>query len=130
MSLERQPAIPILRIFDIPKAREFYLDFRGFTVDWEHQFAPDLPVYMQVHRSGLRLHLSEHFGDACPGSTVYVEAAGLAAWQKELIGKQYRNLRPGLESTPWNSLCLEVIDPFGNRLRFDEKVAADTLASA
>ena len=30
---------PILRIFDIAKAREFYLDFLGFAVDWEHRFA-------------------------------------------------------------------------------------------
>ncbi|HBO82442.1 MAG TPA: glyoxalase/bleomycin resistance/extradiol dioxygenase family protein, partial [Cupriavidus sp.] len=29
------PAIPILRIFSVEKAREFYLDFLGFQVDWE-----------------------------------------------------------------------------------------------
>jgi hypothetical protein len=28
--------IPILRIFDEVKAREFYVDFRGFNIDWEH----------------------------------------------------------------------------------------------
>ena len=65
-------AIPILRIFDEAKAREFYLGFLGFTVDWEHRFAPDLPLYMQVSRGGLVLHLSEHQGDATPGSTVLV----------------------------------------------------------
>ncbi|WP_457818672.1 glyoxalase superfamily protein, partial [Staphylococcus aureus] len=53
------PAIPILRIFSVEKAREFYLDFLGFQVDWEHRFEPDLPLYMQVRRSGLTLHLSE-----------------------------------------------------------------------
>ncbi len=26
--------IPILRIFDEAKARAFYVDFLGFTVDW------------------------------------------------------------------------------------------------
>jgi Glyoxalase superfamily protein len=31
-------AIPILRIFDVTKAREFYLDFLGFRVDWEARF--------------------------------------------------------------------------------------------
>ena len=29
---------PILRIFDEAKAREFYVDFLGFKVDWEHRF--------------------------------------------------------------------------------------------
>ena len=29
---------PILRIFDIAKAHEFYVDFLGFEVQWEHRF--------------------------------------------------------------------------------------------
>ena len=40
--------IPILRIFDVGKAREFYLGFLGFTVDWEHRFDDRAPLYMQV----------------------------------------------------------------------------------
>jgi hypothetical protein len=27
-------AIPILRVFSVEKAKEFYLDFLGFTLDW------------------------------------------------------------------------------------------------
>jgi len=57
-------SIPILRIFDEAKAREFYVDFLGFTVDWEHRFNDDAPLYMQVSRDGCVLHLSEHYGDA------------------------------------------------------------------
>ena len=30
---------PILRIFDIAKAREFCLEHLGFGVCWEHRFA-------------------------------------------------------------------------------------------
>jgi hypothetical protein len=29
-------------------------------------------------------------------------------------------MRPGIEPTPWGSKLMEVIDPFHNRLRFDE----------
>jgi catechol 2,3-dioxygenase-like lactoylglutathione lyase family enzyme len=36
---------PILRIFDGAKAREFYVGFLGFTVDWEHRFEPGLPIF-------------------------------------------------------------------------------------
>src|SRR5690606_39115192 len=57
-----KPAIPILRIFDEPKAREFYLEFLGFTVEFEHRFEANLPLYMGVRRSELRLHLSAHHG--------------------------------------------------------------------
>ncbi|MDU7198931.1 glyoxalase superfamily protein [Phytobacter diazotrophicus] len=39
-------SIPILRIFDIRKAQEFYLEFLSFSVEFEHRFAPDLPLYM------------------------------------------------------------------------------------
>jgi catechol 2,3-dioxygenase-like lactoylglutathione lyase family enzyme len=52
-------AVPILRIFDRAKAREFYVDFLGFTVDWEHG-GDGSPLYTQVSRGGTVLHLSEH----------------------------------------------------------------------
>ena len=64
--------VPIFRIFSVEKAREFYLDFLGFKVDWEFRFDEKAPVYMQVSRNGLSFHLSEHHGDASPGSTVFV----------------------------------------------------------
>jgi catechol 2,3-dioxygenase-like lactoylglutathione lyase family enzyme len=112
--------VPIVRIFDEAKAREFYVDFLGFRVDWEHRFEADLPLYMQVSRGNLMLHLSEHVGDACPGSTVFVRMTGIDILQAELIAKRYKYLRPGVELAPWGAKCMEVIDPFGNRIRFNE----------
>lgn len=38
-----------------------------FRVDWEHRFEPGFPLYLQVSRDGLVLHLSEHHGDGSPG---------------------------------------------------------------
>ena len=112
--------VPILRIFSVEKAREFYVDFLGFTVDWEHRFDARAPLYMQVSRSGLVLHLSEHHGDACPGSTVFVRMTGLADYHREITAKGYGYLRPGIERAPWNANMMEVTDPFGNRIRFNE----------
>lgn len=66
-------AVPILRIFDVAKAREFYVGFLGFTVDWEARFDETAPLYLQISRDGLAIHLSEHHGDACPDSTVLVQ---------------------------------------------------------
>ena len=118
-------AIPILRIFDEAKAREFYVGFLGFAVDWEHRFADDLPLYMQVSRGGLVLHLSEHHGDATPGSTVLVQTSeGLEALHAELTAKKYKHARPGLEIAPWKAKVMEVGDPFGNRLRFNQPLKA------
>jgi Glyoxalase superfamily protein len=47
---------------------------------------------------------------------------GIEAFQKELISKGYRYMRPGLERTPWNTIETGVIDPFGNHIRFLEPI--------
>ncbi len=112
-------AIPVLRSFSEEKAREFYLDFLGFTLLWEHRFEPGLPLYMAVRRGALELHLSEHHGDATPGSTVFVPMAGIDALHTELIAKRYGHARPGIVEQGWGRE-LTVTDPFGNRLRFTE----------
>ena len=112
--------VPIFRMFSVEKAKEFYVGFLGFTVDWEHRFNDNSPVYLQVSRGGLVLHLSEHHGDCCPGSTALVHLDGLDAFHQELDAKAYRYLRPGIEDAPWGARVLEIIDPFGNRIRFYE----------
>lgn len=110
-------AIPILRSFSEEKAREFYLDFLGFTVEWEHRFEPDTPLYMEIRRAGLTLHLSEHHGDGTPGTTLIVPVDDIEALHAELNGKHYRNARPGIEERDWGRE-MTVWDPFGNRIRF------------
>lgn len=95
--MELSAAIPIIRIFSVEKAKEFYLDFLGFTLDWEHRFSEDLPLYAQISRSGLTLHLSEHYGDSTPGSAVFIPTRDIDALQQELMAKQYRYARPGLK---------------------------------
>lgn len=78
------------------------------------------PIYMQISRAGLTLHLSEHHGDCCPDSTVFVRVTGLDDFHREITAKNYGSLRPGVEKTFYGSKCMEVIDPFGSRIRFDE----------
>ncbi|WP_166359519.1 glyoxalase superfamily protein [Pseudomonas akapageensis] len=112
-------AIPIIRIFSVAKAKEFYLDYLGFTLDWEHRFEEGFPLYAQVRRSDLVLHLSEHHGDATPGSTVFVPVVDIDALHRELEARQYAYARPGIEVLDWGRQ-LQVADPFGNRLRFCE----------
>jgi catechol 2,3-dioxygenase-like lactoylglutathione lyase family enzyme len=112
--------IPILRIFDEAKAGEFYVDFLGFTVDWKHRFAPDLPLYMQVSRDGCVLHLSEHHGDATPGAALRIETTELEVFHQEITAKAYKYARPQIEAMPWGR-DLSVRDPFGNRLTFTSR---------
>jgi catechol 2,3-dioxygenase-like lactoylglutathione lyase family enzyme len=116
--------VPILRIFDEAKAREFYVGFLGFTVDWEHRFEPGFPLYMQVSRDACVLHLSEHHGDATPGSSIRIETEGLDALHAELSGKAYQYARPGIEEMPWGTRDMSIKDPFGNRLIFTTHIEA------
>ena len=111
--------IPILRSFDEAKAREFYVDFMGFTVDWEHRFSDNSPLYMQVSREGLVLHLSEHHGDSTPGAALRIEMSDVDAFSKTLREKRYKYANPGCgELTPWGTKEVTLTDPFKNRLIF------------
>lgn len=113
---------PILRIFDTAKAKEFYLGFLGFTLDWDDAAEWEQregPLYTSISRAGQHLHLSEHHGDASPGSNAFIVMQGIAEFHRELIGKNYRYNRPGLERVDWGWM-VQVHDPFGNRLRFCE----------
>jgi len=111
--------VPIMRIFDEEKAKQFYIDHLGMTVDWEHRFAPGLPLYLQVSREGLLLHLSEHHGDGTPGTAVYVAMTGVAGLHAEIRAKGHADAGPGLETDEFGT-HVWLIDPFGNTLRFNE----------
>jgi uncharacterized glyoxalase superfamily protein PhnB len=122
MTIAFQNTIPILRIFSVDKAREFYVEYLGFAVDWEHSFDDNTPAYIQVSRSGLVLHLSEHHGDCCPGSTVFVWMTGIDELHAEMSRRNYKYLRAGIETTFYGARCMQIIDPFGNRIRFNEEI--------
>ncbi|MEX2741529.1 glyoxalase superfamily protein [Rhizobium mongolense] len=119
-NIDIEPPIPIFRIFDIDKAMEFYCGFLGFRLDWKHRFGDQFPLYGQVSRGSMLLHLSEHSVDASPGARAFVPVSGVRAFQAELVGKNYRYMKPGLEEAPWG-LEMQVVDPFNNRITFCER---------
>lgn len=113
-------SIPIFRIFDEAKAREFYIDYLGFKIDWEDR-PEDTPIYLQISLGNFILHLSEHHGDCCPGAKVFIamDRFELEHYYQEIISKEYKYMKPGLESAPWSELTFDVFDPFGNRISFN-----------
>ena len=117
-----QTITPILRIFDVQKAKEFYIDWLEFKLNWEHVFEENFPVYMEVAKDNIKLHLSEHHGDATPGSSIFIACTGIHEYCKKLQAKNYKFYKPGVEKTFYNSWCMSVTDPFGNRLSFNEYI--------
>lgn len=113
--------IPITRIFDEDKAKEFYIDYLGMKLDWEHRFEPGFPIYMQVSKGALKLHLSEHSGDCKPGSKIFVNVTNIDEIFGELQAKDYSLCRPAIELAPWGDRCFTVVDPFSNKILFNER---------
>jgi catechol 2,3-dioxygenase-like lactoylglutathione lyase family enzyme len=126
MTTEFRKAVPVFRIYSLDKAREFYLDFLGCKIDWQHSFEEGGPVYMRVSRGDFALHLSEHHGDGTPGSVAYIYTSGVEALHRELNEKKYRHNRPGLQRQDWGMLEVMVVDPFNNRIVFGEPVGKDS----
>jgi uncharacterized glyoxalase superfamily protein PhnB len=130
MEISFNRVIPILRIFDIAKADEFYQGFLAFSVDWDHRFDAKAPLYRQISRGNLILHLSEHHGDGSPGARLRVMMDGVEAFHREISSKGYRYMRPGLETTPWGTIETGVIDPFGNLIRFCQIIERNRAAAS
>jgi Glyoxalase superfamily protein len=119
MSVRIAQVTPVLRIFDVGVAKSFYCDYLGCSVDWQSADGSSGPVYMQVSRGPLVLHLSSHHGDGTPGGVVLIEVTGIKELQDELHAKDYRFMNPGIEPGPVeNMVSMELIDPFSNLVRF------------
>ncbi|WP_339252441.1 glyoxalase superfamily protein [Sporosarcina sp. FSL W8-0480] len=112
---------PIFRIFDFEKAKEFYLDYLGFQLDWQHQFGDNMPHYIQISMNDIILHLSEHHGDASPGGSIRIKTHNVENYHDHLSQKGYRYANPGLEKTPWKTIEFYVLDPFSNKIIFYEE---------
>ncbi len=103
--------IPILRVEDVRRAAEWYARL-GFTLDNEHTFGPDMPVYAFLSSGNSQLHLSEHAGDARPGTLLYL-------WVTE-IDAISREFGVSVREQPWGRE-VHIEDPDGNRLRLGER---------
>jgi uncharacterized glyoxalase superfamily protein PhnB len=116
--LETGKAVPILRSFSETEARDFYLRFLGFDIVFEHRFADGAPLYMEIRRDGCTLHLSEHHGDAAPGTAVRIEVSDVEAFLTEIRERGHARLNPEIETMSWGEVQVSLPDPFGNRLIF------------
>ena len=108
---------PILRIFDEAKAREFYIDFLGFKLDWEHRFEPGFPLFAQLTRDGQTIFLTEHSGDCEVGGAVYFIVDDVDSLYRAFSAANVPIEQPP-HDTDWGSREMLLRDPDGNRLRF------------
>lgn len=103
--------VPIFRTADAYKAAKWYARL-GFEVEGEHRFEPNFPVYMFLRRGEVRLHLSEHKGDATPNTLVYFYVDDV-----DTIAAEFN---APVEEQPW-AREIQLTDPDGNRLRIGKR---------
>ena len=118
-----QTVIPQFRITNVQRSLRFYVDGLGFRVDWEHRFAPTLPVFMQLTRAGQAIFLTEHEGDCQPGGAAYFVVPDIDACYRDFAQRGIASVEPPeAECNLPPEVC--VTDPDGNRLRFAGRVSA------
>jgi predicted enzyme related to lactoylglutathione lyase len=107
--------VPIFRVADGRAAAAWY-ERLGFTVTGEHRFGPGFPLYLFLRRGTDALHLSEHEGDARPGTLAYLFVDDV-----DPIADEF-----GVEviEQPW-AREVHLTDPDGNRLRVGALTATD-----
>src|SRR6516225_8405882 len=99
--------IPVLHVADAAAAIARYGRL-GFTEQWVHRFGPDCPAFVSIARGRARLFLSEHRGDARPGTLVGLFVSDIAPVLAEF--------GPPAGEQPYR--CeIELRDPDDNRLR-------------
>ena len=103
--------VPILHVKDGQKTAEWYARL-GFEVEGEHRFAPGLPLYLFLRRGANALHLSEHKGDARPGTLLY--------FYVQDVDRVATEFGVTVKDQPW-AREVSLTDPDGNRLRIGER---------
>ena len=112
-----ESTISTFRVKDASASEAFYRDLLGFTKTWEDNPGDGSPVFIEVKRDAVAIHLSEHAGDGPECVSIYVNVTDAAALHREFESKQAPIASPP-ESMPWGETVFVVEDPDGNILRF------------
>ena len=107
--------IPILRVASVATAVAWYAKL-GFKHNWTHRFGPTFPAFAEISNANMKLYLSEHTGDARPGTLLFLHVPDVDAFVAELEGVMPEN------STELGLRDCEVQDPDGNRLRIGSEI--------
>ncbi|AGZ40638.1 glyoxalase/bleomycin resistance protein/dioxygenase [Actinoplanes friuliensis DSM 7358] len=120
--------IPVLRIFAVDPALQFYVDFLGFTLDFGGPSGgPGTAYYGQISYAATTFHLAEAAYSASQGATVFIWMDGIDQLRERLNHRRTEVpvwgpavWTPEVEKAQWDGRVLTIADPFGNHLRFSE----------
>ena len=119
--------VPVFTIGSYDEAVVFYVDWLGFSLDWEWREAPGRPVVMAISRDGVSLMLVEQT-DSPSASWLNLKVDDLGAFAEEWNSRRPNSVTVGV-SPPYEIPTVSLQDPFGNRLDFEQPVSAEEQAA-
>lgn len=112
-------SIPVVRMLDEDASTRFYLDYLGYTVDWEHRFEEGTDLYMQIRRGPSVLHLNGHATDESPVTEVRIPVRDLEGFCVWLCEKDWPEKAEAVDPRyEGKNTDLNLLDPAGNHLVF------------
>ena len=112
-----ESSIPVIRMLDEARARAFYVEFLGFSIDWEHRSGEGSPLYMQLRHGDSLLHLNGHAEEDAPVSEVRIPVRGVENYCEYLRGKTAEGSEPRL------------VDPRGEGEGTDMNIVSDEITT-
>ena len=116
-----ESTISLLRVSDARTSEAFYCDTLGFRKSWEIDLGEGEPVFIEVTRDRVSLHLSEYEGDGPLGIQLYVNVSDAEELHETLVDHDALIVEP-LHHAEWGHMVFAIQDPDGNLLRFGSPV--------
>jgi catechol 2,3-dioxygenase-like lactoylglutathione lyase family enzyme len=113
-------AVPFVRVRELARSLEFYVDHLGFREVGRYCPEPDLPGRVVIARGGVTLTLTER-DEAAFGGLVSLHTSELETVFHELAARGVTiDLAP--TDMPWSLREMHLRDPDGNHLHFVQSI--------
>lgn len=121
MAGQIEAMVPVFGIASYADAKAHYVDWLGFTIDWEWREAEGQPVIMAISRDQAAFMLNEY--DEPAPSTVTLKVDDLASLAAEWNGRRPGSVEVAIEP-PYEFPAVLIRDPCGNALHFQQSLTA------
>ena len=121
MAGQIETMVPVFGIASYADAKAHYVDWLGFTVDWEWREAEGQPVIMAISRDAAAFMLNEY--DEPAPSTVTLKVDDLGSLAAEWNGRRPGSVEVAIEP-PYEFPAVLIRDPCGNALHFQQSLTA------
>ena len=117
MKVDVKPPIPVFGIDSYDEAKAHYVDWLGFSVDWEWREADGQPVIMSISKGDATFMLNEY--DTPTSGTVVLHVSDLDA-----LAREWNDRKPGSVTVdvepPYEFPAVMIADPWGTKLHFQQ----------